>query len=543
MIHRKLRIVKMHEKQHLPLTCVVMALAVVSSVRAASMRCLTIPHRPVITTSDNYPALDIESDTTGDVTGHIFRLDDKTHGPIDFDQPSQVVVELPTVAVSRNEHKQFAPPGSPPGPGRYEFRLSLMVDGQTAYRCTVPFVVIESLEAATTVMVGPENVLCRNGQPWLPLIVMANSAEGEGGSKSGTDIDFNEFDFVIDHLEGTPFGLMDYSSPIGGYHDVLEMADRCHARAIPWALDVGKVYPWAFDSYLEKYYGGESWLEVAHGLAQRLWNHPALTFYYTNDEKDTDRNEQLELMRHTLLNEDPFHPTLHVYYVKQDLIVPQANTYDMLGPEFYAYQERQVAGNFEYMRIRAAQMPPTAAFWGCLWLQDSRIRTFSYGCIAHGARGIIYYAFHRMRESNQFRDNPGAFESRWRQIVDTAREIESRAPVLLQPLAENQCTTSVGDVALRTVTGPHGTYLLIVNAEENRSRNVAINIGPEVTAAYDESETELPLRDSRLQFSLDPYDVRLIRLETTPPRKSPDLNRDGITNFLDFAILVNTWPG
>jgi len=529
-------------KELLCLICLSTLLGTAVKGGGATMKCLTVPHRPVVMVGGDYPKLDVEPDTSGEVSGQIFRLDDRTHGPIDSAWPRQVVGELAIAAVSANQHNLLTPQGSPPGPGRYEFVVTLSSGGRTIYRCEVPFVVIESLEAATTVMIGPDNVLYRNGQPWLPLIVMANSAEGEGGSQAGTDIDFGEFDFVIDHLEGTPFGLMDYSTPIGGYADTLEMADRCLARGIPWGLDVGKVYPWAFGSYLDKYYPGESWTEVARGLVRRLWNHPALTFYYTNDEKDFDYNAELEQMRHLLLNEDPFHPTLHVYYVKQDVIVEQSNTYDMLGPEFYAYQDRQVAGNFEYMVIRRAQMPETAPFWGCLYLQDQRIRTFSYGCIAHGARGLIYYAFHRMRESNEFRDRPEAFETRWRQIVDMGREIESRAPVLLQPLAKNQCTTSADDVALRTVSGPQGMYLLIVNAEEGRTRDITVNVPPEIIAAYDESEEKLDLESKRLRFRLKPYDVYLIRLETVPPLRSADLNNDGVVNFLDFAGFIDGWP-
>ena len=259
------------------------------------------------------------------------------------------------------------------------------------------------------------------------------------------------------------------------------MAYRCLQRGIPWSLNICKAYSWAFDSYLAGYYPGERWLDVAHGLPRLLWNHPALTFYYTNDEKDTRYNAELEQMRHILLKEDPFHPTLHVYYVKQDLVVEQVNTYDMLGPEFYCYGDRQVAGNFEYMTTRAAEMPTTAPFWGCLWLQDVRLRTLSYGCIANDARGLIFYAFHRMRESNEFRDRPEAFEIRWGQIVEMAREIESRMPVLLQPLAEYQCTTAAEHVALRTVTGEHGTWLLVANGEEQTTRDVTINIAPSVS--------------------------------------------------------------
>jgi hypothetical protein len=465
------------------------------------------------------------------VTGQIVRLDDRTHGPIDEGWPEQTVLELDPLGVAVGQEAELAPNGTAPGKGRYEFRMTLSCPGQSDYYRTIPFVVIESAEAQTTVMIGPDNVLYRNGQPWLPLIVFANSGEGEGGGPG--DVDFAELDFVLDHLEGTPFGLMDYVTPQGGYGDTLEIANRCLQRGVPWGLSVKDMYePVAGYEQRESralYFPAQSPLEVSRELARLLWDHPALTFYYTNDELDFSYNAKLDQMRQMLLKEDPFHPTLHVYYVMQDVLVEQANTYDMVGPEFYCYADRQVAGNFDYMTIRAAQVPATAPFWGCLYLQDTRIRTLSYGCIANGARGLIYYAFHRMRESSEFRDRPEAFEARWAEIVEMAREIESRSPILLQPLAEHQCTTGAERVALRTVTGENGTWLLVANGDEQSTRDIVINLHESVSRAVEENGSELPISNHQLQLTLMPYDVYLIELFLA----GADIDGDGIADSID----------
>jgi len=515
---------------------IVLIINMMCAVYGASMRCLTVPHRPVVPIGSGYPSLNILADADGVVAGQIVRLDENTHGPIEGTE--QTMLQIGPVSVIGGQQTEYTAAGSPPGKGRYEFRLILTVSGEDDFGCTVPFAVIESPEAQTTVMVGPENVLYRNGQPWFPLIMMANAAEGEGGGECYDDIDFNELDLTLDHLEGTAFGLMDYATPRGGYADTLEVANRCAQRQVPWGLSVASCYPpnaTCTDCYyncIKDFYPDETRIEVIQGLARLVWNHPALTFYYTNDELEGWRIPQLEEMRHTLLKEDPFHPTLHVYYVNQDVIVEQANTYDMLGPEFYCYGDRQVAGNFEMMAVRAAQMPATAPFWGCLYLQDTRLRSLSYGCIANGARGIIYYAFHRMRESEEFHDHPEAFEARWAQIVEMGLEIESRMPILLQPPAELQCSTGAADVALRTVSGEHGTWLLVANGDEGSTRSVTINVETSVCRALEIDGTEFVVSNHQLQLTLAPYDVYLIELLSS----TTDSDDDGVNDCIDNCL-------
>jgi hypothetical protein len=147
-----------------------------------------------------------------------------------------------------------------------------------------------------------------------------------------------------------------------------------------------------------------------------------------------------------------------------------------------------------------------------------------------------------MRELSRYDDDPDRFERDWDGLVEVAREIEGRLPILLQPLAKYQSTTTADDVALRTVTGEEGTWLLVVNAEEKSDRDITIYVDASIIEAVDEQGTEYPLRHGRLEFRLEPYDVYLIELRSEAPPPSPDFNKDGVVNFLDFAIFVDGWP-
>ena len=183
-------------------------------------------------------------------------------------------------------------------------------------------------------------------------------------------------------------------------------------------------------------------------------------------------------------------------------------------------------------------------FWGCMDLHlstntSARFRTMCYGLIANGARGILFYAFHRMRDLSKYDDDPDRFERDWDGFVEVAREIEGRLAILLQPLAEYQCTTTADNVALRTVTGEQGTWLLVVNAEEKSDRDVTVYVDVSIIEAVDEQGTEYPLRHNRLEFRLEPYDVYLIELRSELPLPSPDFNKDGVVNFRDFAIFID----
>lgn len=400
------------------------------------------------------------------------------------------------------------------------------------------------------VVIGPDKILLRDVEAWFPMMMYANSCKEVGDDLWALDVE--ELDYVLDHLEGTPFGLLDYSTPIGGYRYTEQMGDKCASRGIAWGLSLKDLYEpsgsgWPRFGQRERFFPGQSPLEIARELARRLKNHPALAFYYTNDELPTDDwHSQLKAMQDMLRAEDPCHPTVHQH--EKDRIYEQRDCYDIYAHQFFNGGVRQIPQNFGRMPGIAEKVAAVdAPFWGCMDLHlstntSARFRTMCYGLIANGARGILFYAFHRMRELSRYDDDPDRFERDWDGLVEVAREIEGRLPILLQPLAKYQSTTTADDVALRTVTGEEGTWLLVVNAEEKSDRDITIYVDASIIEAVDEQGTEYPLRHGRLEFRLEPYDVYLIELRSEAPPPSPDFNKDGVVNFLDFAIFVDGWP-
>jgi len=401
--------------------------------------------------------------------------------------------------------------------------------------------------AAAEVVIGPDKILLRDNKPWFAMMMFANSCKLLGGEWVP---DTEALDYVLDHLEGTPFGLLDYSTPVGGYDYTKQMGDKCLQRGIAWGLSLKDLYEprsgWPRWNQRERFFPGQEPLEVARELARRLKGHPALAFYYTNDELPTeDWHSRLKAMQDMLKREDPSHPTVHQH--NEDRILGQRDCYDIYAHQFFNGGVRQIPQNFGRMpgiatKVAAADAP----FWGCMDLHIStttaeRFRTMCYGLIANGARGILFYAFHRMHEMDRYDGDEPRFERDWDRLVEVAREIERRLPITLQPLADYQCSTSAEDVALRTVAGEHGMWLLVVNADEDRTRDITITVDLSVIEAVDDGGAAYPLRGGRLRLGLEPYDVYLIELRSETPPDSADLNRDGIVNFLDFSIFIEQW--
>ncbi|MHC4619543.1 MAG: Calx-beta domain-containing protein, partial [Planctomycetota bacterium] len=131
----------------------------------------------------------------------------------------------------------------------------------------------------TGVVIGPDNILFRHGRPWFPMLIFTNNFEEVGGL---VEPDPEELAWSLDHLEGTPFGMLDYATPIGGYDYTEQLADQCYLRGVPWVLSLKDLYVpdasgWPRWEERARFFPGQPPLEVARELALRLRNHPALT--------------------------------------------------------------------------------------------------------------------------------------------------------------------------------------------------------------------------------------------------------------------------
>ena len=474
---------------------------------------LTDPHRAVIVEGDDYPTVNILVERDGDIRGQVVQLDSRVYGEIDGSFGSRTVVQLPVFRVQGNRRERMVVEGKPPGPGRYEFQLSHQGGGNQ----TLGFTVIEAGQANKGVRMDRHGICYRDGEPWLPMVVYTNSAARKNGGSGSEPLD-SARDQFLDYFEGTPFAMMDYATPRAGLNYAVDYMNRCAQRGIAMSMHAA---PTVIDSGEAKRY------------AEQLRDHPALVFWYTNDELSNSWYDRLRDMQETLVLHDPFHPT-HVQHADMDKLLEQVGTYDIYVHQFYTGGERQIRQNFGHMITLTGIIPPTIPFWGNMLLHDNKLRTMSYGCIANGATGLMYYAFHVMRDRI---DNWTTFNRRWDEIVQMGREIESRQHLLMQPPTPVQATANVDELALRTVSGKHGTWLLIVNPYwETRDVKIALPVATE--SAVDINGRAYPVRGSELQMHITPEDVWLIQLNTPPEKTSPDFNSDGIVNFLDFTKLV-----
>jgi hypothetical protein len=352
------------------------------------------------------------------------------------------------------------------------------------------------------------------------MVVYTNSAAYKNGGSGSEPLD-SARDQFLDYFEGTPFVMMDYAAPRAGVDYAADYLDRCRQRGILMSMH-------AAPSVISA--------EEARLFAGRLRDHEALAFWYTNDELGNDWYRQLKEMRHTLLRHDPFHP-VHVQHYDMSKSVDQAETYDIYVHQFYNLGDRQIRKNFGYMIELAETVPQTVPFWGNMYLSDDNLRTMSYGCIANGAKGLMYYAFHVMRDSDRYGSDRGAFDRRWDEIAAIGREIESLQHILLQDPTPVQSTANVDELALRTVTGRHGTWLLIVNPYW-ATRRVSIALGVPTESAVGIDGRSYPVSDNHIEMDITPEDVWLIRLNRIGGDISPDFNGDGMVNFLDMAELA-----
>jgi len=484
---------------------------------------ITEPHRPVIFEGQGYPVVRILVGGDGSIRGSVIRLDSRIYGDIDPSFDPQITALISNFSVRANREERLVIQGVPPGTGRYVFELSYNSPEGGANR-SIPFTVLPQNEAATGVRMDSYGTCYRNGRPWLPMVIYTNSAASKNGGTGSQPLD-SARDQFLDYFENTPFAMMDYCAPRAGISYALDYLNRCRQRGIlmsmhaaPTVLDLGEV----------------------RQFAEQLRDHSALVFWYINDELGNDWYEELKETRLALLRHDPFHPT-HVQHYDMDKYMEQTETYDIYVHQFYNGGVRQIRQNFQYMIDLADLSPAGIPFWGNMFLSDDKLRTMSYGCIANGAKGLMYYGFHVMRDSAAYEDDREAFNRRWNEIVEIGREIESRQHILLQPPTPVQSTANVDELALRTVSGEHGTWLLIANPYW-QTRQVRITLGVAAESATGIDGTAYEVRNNQIEMAVTPEDVWLIRLHTVAEEGSGDLNGDGVTNFLDLAEFARGQP-
>ena len=395
-------------------------------------------------------------------------------------------------------------------PGRYQVEARLTAVTCPEYTGTLDWTVLSPAQAARGTLIGPDNLLRDRGRAWLPMFVYAATALAPQTMAPQQRRDPAYVDYVLDHLAGTPLGLLDYSSLDGGPEALEAYAEECTRRGVRFIPAVNLYEtPWA--KPLEHHFPGFTSREQAfREVARRLRDCPSLAGYYINDELCTEYFGAMREMRRWLHQEDPLHPTIQVHV---DLTCTRelAPSYDIFGFELYPWRD------WDAMMLEMPEMcdtvlrdlPPTAPFWACLWHFSNapdgseRLRALTYLALAKGARGLLFYAFHEFQRDAHF-------QRRWLDLIALSREIEAQAPILTGPEADRPCRTSTPGVVLRTFAGDPG-WLLVVNPVST-AKAAAISVPPGTTRARWQRH-DLAVHDGTLTLCLRPYDVRLLRLE------------------------------
>lgn len=474
-----------------------------TAVKRPPVACLLEPHGGVTTLGQPAPRLQVRAYRSGTLAVTV------------RDVSGRLVGESPAVRLSAGTDRQLPLPVLNPTPGRYRVEAQLVARGFPSYASTVDWTVLSPIEAAQATLIGPDNLLRERGRTWLPMFVYAATAREPIAPGAPRQRDPAYVTYVLDHLAGTPLGLLDYSALDGGPEALVAYAEECARREVRFIPAVNLYEtPWA--QPLEHYFPGISSREQAfRGVARRLRDCPALAGYYINDELCTEYFGAMRDMRRWLHEEDPLHPTLQVH-VDLTCIRELAPSFDIFGAELYPWRDwdammLQMPGLCDQV---VRDLPPTAPFWACLWhfsnVPDGseRLRALAYLALAKGARGLLFYAFHEFQRDAHF-------ERRWRDLVALSREIEAQATILTGPEARRPCRTETPGVVLRTIAGDPG-WVLVVNPI-SQSRTATIAVPPGVTRARWRRH-ERRVHEGTLTLHLRPYDVRLIRLGPTTDR-------------------------
>jgi len=490
---------------------------------------LTDPHRSVVVDGSRYPIVNILVDDNGTITGQIVQLDANTFGPIDPSFTQQTILELDPLTVTAGTLEKLIPDGNVPGPGRYEFRLTRTSPGHPQYHRVIPFTVIKKSDANRGTPSDPNGIVYRNKKPWLPIVVYVNS-------RTGSDPNTVLRDRFLDYFEDTPLCMMDYCVPRGGYDYVQDFLDRAYQRSIPIMFHTPLYYDSDSESFaVDKWFPGQDPMEVLHELVSRFRDHPAIAFYYTNDERPDSMHGELRRMQTELLRYDPFHPTVVQHY-GYDKIESQADTYDIYVQQRYDNNIRTFLPSV--VDIESHMIDPIP-FWVNMRSNNPNIKTSSYICIASGAKGLMFYKFATLWDDQE------TFNSKWALLVDMAKEIQSRQHILLEPLNTFQCSIDIDEVVTRTVTGNYGTWVLIANAYW-QTRTATVTVLPGTTSARGADGTNYAVTNNQFTFSATPEDAWLIRLfnDNEPPPEPIQLPRRKDLEFVFDAcdILADGSP-
>ena len=259
-------------------------------------------------------------------------------------------------------------------------------------------------------------------------------------------------------------------------------------------------------------------------VVDRFKGHPALLAWYVNDESDVGMIGRLTKRRRQLERLDPDHPTWGCIYQLSEAS-EYVQTADIQGSDPYPIPGDISRVLTDTRRIADASrgarplwQVPQVFDWSAYHKPpregeraptEEEIRNMSWQCIAGGANGLIYYAFHTV----MLMDGKDPFERRWAEWCRVAEEIRSRFPILLaepSPLAVLGAPAELGWRAWET--GDATTLLLVNSTRAALNARLRLSVrfgGADLTWGGDVSREA----DGTLAVALKPLAVAIVRLD------------------------------
>ena len=238
-------------------------------------------------------------------------------------------------------------------------------------------------------------------------------------------------------------------------------------------------HEWAIERGFDTEAKNEAYVTDA---VNRVKDHPALLAWYANDECGLEFLPQLMARQRLFERLDPQHPTWSCLY-QTDTLQHYPGSYDNLGTDPYPVAKAPLAqvteATLATLRatrgLRPAWQIPQAMDWRWFgggtphdrYPTRQELRSMSWQMIAAGANGLIYYAFHQMRQHAG--EN---FTTYWADLRTIVGEIERSKPILLAgdvpPIFS--CTVPVGRLPVRLFAEGHRLWLLAANAADEPVR-------------------------------------------------------------------------
>lgn len=322
-------------------------------------------------------------------------------------------------------------------PGQYNWHLQAGATGGTdAWQTDIPVRLAQSMPA---VYIDQEGFTRINGRRFFPLGIYLGKGPKQGNWASSPD--------NLKQIAQAGFNTI-LSYYYGDRPDAAAYLKSARAQGLQVIYSLADVYD-----------GGPGYTrlntpaaQTAAGLVAKLKNSPNLLAWYTVDELGSGDVFSAGDRYRQMVAADPDHP---VYQVNNDLTVLPLfdQTTDIIGTDPYPVSGNQftsLAQVSDWTEKTAASSSGIKPVWEALQIFDKNyandklpshpptldeMRNMSYQALIHGAKGLMYYAYHWLwygrNAQHQKIFSEAGFNQRWPDVQKMIGEISQVTPFIL----------------------------------------------------------------------------------------------------------------